>query len=460
MNFIAVCLHCLDMRDFHSHMRDTPFLNALRKKSIFIPMGRGQGHHQGDSLNAELTGVWTARCCDSRLTPDGYSAPRNFGFPRTILERMKESGYQVFPFLRNSFAVEGGIKVAWLRDDPSRLRQFDQPAEIDINPDAVTKALRRFEWLGENASRLIKGMEAFGYRDYIIHRWMVKKWCRLLKRCRKNFYAHYIINRTHRPWGHPEKLCQIMGEPDCSRDVEGIVRLARRAALEHPDQFAALRRAGLAEADSLVKTIFEETSGIKDTVYLVYSNHGEVYDHFRYHYGYENQNGYVIGTSHGNFPYEVLYANMQMWVIPGFAPHVMTGIGRSIDIAPTILDLAGIKASDLDGESMLKYFNSDSFPARDRYAESWMGEGCLSMARSDGYKLISTGITSPSWSPFSNALKGPDYHKLAVFYLPSDPYEYVNLLETPEGQSVLSWAVEKHASLSKIDSVRLSAGSL
>ena len=35
MNFIAICLHCLDMRDFHSNLRDTPFLDKLRKKSIF-----------------------------------------------------------------------------------------------------------------------------------------------------------------------------------------------------------------------------------------------------------------------------------------------------------------------------------------------------------------------------------------------------------------------------------------
>ena len=28
MSFIAICLHCLDMRDFHSHMRDTPFLDV------------------------------------------------------------------------------------------------------------------------------------------------------------------------------------------------------------------------------------------------------------------------------------------------------------------------------------------------------------------------------------------------------------------------------------------------
>jgi hypothetical protein len=50
MNFI-------DMRDFHSELRETPFLDRLRGEAVFVPMGRAQGHHHADSLNAELTGV-------------------------------------------------------------------------------------------------------------------------------------------------------------------------------------------------------------------------------------------------------------------------------------------------------------------------------------------------------------------------------------------------------------------
>ena len=57
MNFIVICLHCLDMRDFHSHMRTTPYLDELRKRCVFIPMGRGQAHHYPDSLIADMTGT-------------------------------------------------------------------------------------------------------------------------------------------------------------------------------------------------------------------------------------------------------------------------------------------------------------------------------------------------------------------------------------------------------------------
>ena len=150
----------------------------------------------------------------------------------------------------------------------------------------------------------------------------------------------------------------------------------------------------------------------------------------------------IRGTSHGPFPYEVLYANMQMWVIPGSPPRVMHGIGRSIDIAPTILELLGVAAPEMDGESMLGQFESGRFRDRDRYAEN--PGGCVSMVRSDGWKLISTRIDNDR-----RRREAPDYHRLAVFDLRSDPGEYVNLVDTPQGQDVVRWAVEHHQELAR-----------
>jgi arylsulfatase A-like enzyme len=144
----------------------------------------------------------------------------------------------------------------------------------------------------------------------------------------------------------------------------------------------------------------------------------------------------IEGTSHGPFPYEVLYANMQMWVVPGLAPRVMRGIGRSIDFAPTVLDLAGIAGEGMDGESMIPHFDAGAFPPRDRYAESPKGGGCLSMVRADGLKLVAVGGT-PAFAE----------HRLAVFDLVSDPYEYVNLIETFQGRELLEWSIARHQEL-------------
>jgi hypothetical protein len=407
MNFVVVCLHCLDMRDFHSHMRDTPFLDRLREESIFIPTGRAQGHNQADSLNAELTGIWTARHCDSRLTEKGFHVAEKFWLPRTVIEILDEAGFDVVTRLAQwtvlGTAAVGGMEQVWLRDEPERLAQFASPRPMNVD-----------------------------------------EWLEALRRSGR-FYAHLFLRHTHRPWNNVPGLYALVGEtPPEDWDWPNDASCARRAALQQPDAFAGLRRRALAEASSMLERIFEAISDLPDVTCLVYSNHGEVFDHFRYHLPHpDDGDGMIQGTSHGPFPYEVLYANMQMWVIPGQAPRVMNGIGRSIDIAPTILDLAGVDPSGLDGETMLRNFDAGRFPDRDRYAESPHG-GCVSMVRSDGWKLISTGLVPPNADPPRHA---PEHHRLAVFDLRSDPDEYVNLIHTTEGQEMLRWAIERHREL-------------
>lgn len=406
MNFIVVCLHCLDMRDFHSHMRDTPFLDGLRERSIYVPSGRAQGHNQADSLNAELTGIWTARFCDSELTEDGFREATSYWLPQTVLEVMGDAGFDVITRLTQwdvlgTHAVLGGMRHRWLRHEPERLAQFASPRGMNLD-----------EWLAELRSS-------------------------------ERFYAHIFLRHTHRPWRDIPGLYALVGEtPPGDPGWPNDASCARRAALQEPDAFAALRRRALAEADRTLEKIFDATRDLPDVTYLVYSNHGEVFDHFRYHLPHPDPgDGMIRGTSHGPFPYEVLYANMQMWVIPGRAPRVMRGIGRSIDITPTVLELAGVDTPALDGESMLQHFDAGRFPDRDRYAEN--PGACVSMVRSDGWKLISTG-GGPHADPPQHA---PEHHRLAVFDLRSDPDEYVNLIDTPHGQEVLGWAVERHHEL-------------
>ena len=421
MKFIAICLHSLDMRDFHSTLRNTPFLDSLRSKSIFIPMGRGQGHHQGDSLNAELTGVWTARSSNSVLDRFGFKAPNKCWLPKTIIEYLHDTGYDIFTCIAvnrrsqgGTWAVQGGMQKVWLKEEPARLKQFSMPGKMS-----------RREWLAKICTS-------------------------------KRFYAHIFLRETHRPWAQQMRLRALM---DPRSIVKGLFRrgdwpynayCARRAALEKPDEFAALRRKGLERADRIIAEIFEATKSIKDITYVIYSNHGEVFDHFRYNQAYTHSTvdglKMIEGTSHGNYPYEVVYSNMQMWIVPNRSPKTMKGIGRSIDFAPTVLDLAGVQPNAMDGESMLECFSEGTFPKRNRYAETPLGGGCLSMVRKDGYKLIAVGTTGGG-EDHIYAQRGFANHRLAVFDLNSDPYEYVNLIDTEQGRDVLDWAICKHKEL-------------
>ena len=428
MNFIAICLHSLDMRDFHSHMRNTPFLDQMREKSIFIPMGRGQGHHRHDSLNAEMTGIWTARFSDARLTENGYSycKDKSGTFPKTVIENLQETGYDIYTCIGvdmenklGSFAVSNNsnctMRNFWMSDQPDRLAQFNCPNKMNMG-----------EWL----TRIRES---------------------------NKFYAHIFLRGTHRPWLNGDELIALDGKrgsilEKMARKISGKqnkhtaqerIAAARRLALEEPSELAYLRRCGLERTDQDLAQIFEVTKHIKDVTYIIYSNHGEVFDHFRHHLSHpvahrkKTNLDFIVGTSHGTFPYEVLYANMQMWIIPETAPKVMAGVGRSIDFTPTILSLAGVTHESLDGESMLPHFASGVFPERDRYAEVPLRTGCISMVRKDGYKFISV-------EPCKTSIQE---HSLAVFDLKTDPYEYVNLINTPQGQEVLNWAIKKHRSL-------------
>ena len=132
------------------------------------------------------------------------------------------------------------MKSFWLKDEPERLAQFKTPEPMTLEEllDQIT-------------------------------------------RCKDRFYAHFFLRSTHRPWGQKEGLCALMGMPPSQCPADAYC--ARKAALERPVEFAALRRRGLADADRTVARIFEATKDIEDVTYVVYSNDGEIFDHFRCH---------------------------------------------------------------------------------------------------------------------------------------------------------------------------------
>ena len=208
MNFVIICLHCCDMRDFHSNMRDTPFMDRLRRESVFLPLGRGQGHHQGDSLNTEITGVWTARYCDSELTEKGFKSPDRCRFPKTVIEYLDEAGYDIFTRIGlgsrklGSFAVGGGLERFWLKDKPERLEQFFTPRDVEVPPDLAEKHA------GAEIPAIPEMLATIGDS--------------------KKFLAYFFIRETHRGWGQTEGLCALEGKPPGSWPEDAFC--ARKAA--------------------------------------------------------------------------------------------------------------------------------------------------------------------------------------------------------------------------------------
>ena len=409
MNVIALCLHSLDMRDFHSRMRLTPCLDELRTRSVFIPASRGHGHNNKDSIHSEITGQWTARMSDSKLTADGFVPFTRAWLPKTLGETLAEAGYDIItcnggPELGNA-SVGIGLRELHLADEPERMAQFDTHHRADV--DELIAAMRRS----------------------------------------KKFFAHLFLRQTHRTWAQNEGLCALVGKPPSTGWPE-CAFAARKAALERPDEFAALRRRGLAMADAAVAKILAGVD-LTDTCVIVYSNHGEVFDHFRYHLPYRNTGGnLIVGVSHGPYPYEVLFANMQMWLVPGMPPRVLGGMGRSVDLTPTVLDIAGVPHGPMDGESMLASFRTgERLADRERHAESGTPAcgSSLAMTRADGMTVI--GMTPEPIPDEDPADAQPNFHKLAVFDLSTDAEQQIDLIDTPIGRETLDWALARHAEL-------------
>jgi len=376
------------MRDFNSSLRKTPFLDKLRNQSIFIPMGRGQGHNQFDSITAEITGMSPPRLTNSVLLEDEFQNASKHVMPEMIHETLEKENYGICTHYSTA-AFDTPMEELWLKNDPDK--------EKRIAYKAMPRRLKPEPFI-----------------EYV-------------RELKKPFYAHIFLRDTHRPWGQAEELLDLMQIEN--KNFNGLIAAARRASLEKKEEFIKIRLKGLENADKTVKLIYESLSDIEDTVFVVYSNHGEVFDHYQgllpFNY---NSSGFPYGTTHGpSLGYECLYANMQMWVIPGYGARVMSGIGLGLDYAPTIRDLAGLPHEHLDGNSMLPYFKEGRFPKRTRWAE---GMGCVTVVNKDNMKMLATS--------------GGPHGKMVVFDLNRDPWEYHNIKDTPEGKDLIKWAVEAH----------------
>lgn len=151
---------------------------------------------------------------------------------------------------------------------------------------------------------------------------------------------------------------------------------------------------------------------------------------------YSSDNGYFMGE-HGYWDKRIAYENSMR--IPMLIRYpkmikpktVINEMGLNIDIAPTILDLAGIKApSYMQGQSMIPLFDTDS--ANTNWRKSFMfeyyvdddypyaGPNMLAI-RTDKYKLVDDFLQN-------------DIDEL--YDLENDPGEMQNLIGNPEYKQV------------------------
>jgi len=391
-NFVSICLHCLSWIDWTSDLVIADFLKDLRGKSIYFPNTLAQSTSVINSFPVEYCGVNYDKCVNNLVTDNSHPPSVNISdkgrfmvLPDTIFDCLNAADYDW------RVSMEGYFKTLMPKI-------FENESLLRFNE--ILKRQLPFEMALQYLEKK---------RDH-----------------NKSFALMFQINDTHRPWGmknHPyfplraKEVFNLESVPD---DIMG----ARWAAMNEPDNLSFIRRLGLARACQKVKLIFEslERSGVLNkTIVLIYSNHGEVFDHFRH-----SQNLKYSCVSHGDvMMFDALEHVFQMWIVPNLSPMVLPHRIRIIDIVPTVISLLELpELIKRDGETIHKLFykpDSEEHNSRDSL--------CLSPKaysfRNNCFKLY-------------HCNNEESYFKDALFDMSWDRSERHNLINLPGYNDVLA----------------------
>lgn len=145
------------------------------------------------------------------------------------------------------------------------------------------------------------------------------------------------------------------------------------------------------------------------------------------------------------------------------------GLTSAIDLAPTILDITGIKVPDnLQGQSIKKVLKDQSVPGRDYIFAERNWHNCdehIRSVRSDNYKLISNAYldvpfgtpaditNSPSWKSLYelNVENSLSKAQRLIFKVPREEYEFYDLKNDP---MELNNLINSENHLSEIDKLK------
>jgi len=195
-------------------------------------------------------------------------------------------------------------------------------------------------------------------------------------------------------WGHKGKI-RVTEVPSRSAIAKGEIFFDAKLVERTRDLYLAEVRF----VDRELARIFDalERSGLWDrTVVILTADHGEeIFDH-----------GFF---EHGHSVYDEVLRVPLIIHMPGSNPQRVPVRVRTIDVVPTMLDLAGVKfeAADFHGRSLLPLVRGQDEPDREVLAESllyYYEKKALLVGR---YKLI--------WWPFAD--------EYALYDLESDPHE-------------------------------------
>lgn len=393
----------------------TPYIDRLAAKSIRFEQ-------------AITGGSWTQAAFPVLMTSSyaswygGCLGPLSTGRPSPI-ETLANQGYRTFafsssPLLSRSYGYDRGF------------RDFD-----DLLPGETDPAIRYIRG-GERLLRhplthyvgKLLGQRTRPARLYVSAETLTHQVGAWLEKNTAPFFGWIHYMDVHWPYHREEELVHPRQIAQAWNDIAHLYRVNWKKETITPAQKARylhLYEQALRYTDAQIGRLFEKLAelGLADnTIIMLVSDHGEEFLE-RGRWGHFESNLYD----------EILRVPLLIYLPQEPKGRVIHRQVRTLDLMPTLLDLAGCSPTPgMEGESLVPLWEmgEEAYPLQFAISEKWRPNWHIIAIRSERFKYI--------WNS-----KTPDQPKL--FELPSDPGEKNNVLARfPQEAQDFQQRVDQH----------------
>lgn len=409
----------------------TPHMDRIAEEGVLFSDAMVQAPFTWPSFGSFLTGKYPRRHGLIKMAP-GYTLPENVTLPLYFHGGPRQDGE---PF-ESEDMVGAAFMTGTLSHGSGLSRGFDYYFEALVGHELVDVHSR---W-----STFRSGLLPWLYKNKLHQKIdnqlvanVAKRWFR--ENAGRRFVAMVHYYSTHTPYDPPAEFRDMYCDPAYIGPISAFYA-SHREAIERGEytptdadvqQIKDLYYGGVTQADHMIGEVVEELRAqgvLDDTIVIVTSDHGE-----------------SLGE-HGLWEHNFMYQDnlriplLMRW--PGGLPqdHVVDGLVDSIDVLPTLTELAGLEAlphaldadSDadpvdrVDGLSLVPRIRGEVSKVRDfSFAENVF----YCSIQDDRYKLI---LRWEQVTPegFVEAHQAEDTSRPRFFDLEVDPLELDNLWDS------------------------------
>ena len=424
-NIILVAMDALtaqDMQLYGYNRPTTPFISEWAKKSVVFNRAYSSSNWTTPATMSMMTGQrpWT-----HKIWYRAYYNPV-YNYEKNMPQILKESGYDVYSFVQNPYANPEalGMKDSFLIKDKSYT--FSKP------PESLSGKIKRYfierpivaDWILDIqpiVNALINHFRTPVLETSVPPELVYNSFLKYINDSQKEnlkphkpFFAWLHVYPPHTWYLPPKPYKGLFGDeskfdtdikqekitdreypPDMQSEVDILRKRYDEFILYSDKQF------------ELFMSRLAETIDMTNTVVILTSDHGESFWH-----GYQEHDGPYLYEQFVNVPLIIR--------LPGERKDKINMPVEQIDIAPTILELAGISAPDwMEGRSLFPLLQGGSLEQRQVFSMQ------LIKNRSFGHPI--TKGTIAIWDKDFKLIYYLESHNTLLFNLKSDPGETMDL---------------------------------